>query len=106
MFPDFVDAKDVRHRWKPLLTTGGKENRSGPEGLGRPPDLTAPLPDNLTVPSVGAMNVWTALGPPSCNWKRSTSALAPRLHWAPGSATGAYAGGAAGADTGFSTWSC
>jgi hypothetical protein len=31
-----------------------------PEGLGRPPDLTAPLPDNLTVPSVGAMNVWTA----------------------------------------------
>src|SRR5260370_37521873 len=32
----------------------------GPEGLGRPPDLTAPLPDNLTVPSVGAMNVWTA----------------------------------------------
>ena len=28
--------------------------------MGRPPDLTAPLPDNLTVPSVGAMNVWTA----------------------------------------------
>src|SRR5260370_13922525 len=60
MFPDFVDAKDVRHRWKPLLRAGGKENRSGPEGLGRPADLTAPLPDNLTVPSVGAMNVWTA----------------------------------------------
>ena len=31
-----------------------------PEGLGRPPDLTAPLLDDLTVPSVGAMNVWTA----------------------------------------------
>jgi len=24
------------------------------------PELTAQLPDNLTVPSVGAMNVWTA----------------------------------------------
>jgi hypothetical protein len=31
-----------------------------PEGLGRPPNFTAPLSDNLTVPSVGAMNVWTA----------------------------------------------
>ena len=30
----------------------------------------------------------------------------PPLHWAPGSATGVRAGGAAGADTGFSTWSC
>jgi hypothetical protein len=29
MFPDFVGAKDVRHRWKPLLTSGVKENRSG-----------------------------------------------------------------------------
>jgi len=28
------------------------------------------------------------LGPPSCDWKRSTSAFVPRLHWAPGSATG------------------
>src|SRR5260370_8467241 len=45
----------------PHVAMGSSIGRlTGPEGLGRPPDLTAPLPDNLTVPSVGAMNVWTA----------------------------------------------
>jgi len=50
-----------RHAFPPLVNYRGEREPFGcPKVLERLPDLTAQLPDNLTVPSVGAMNVWTA----------------------------------------------
>jgi len=52
MFPDFVGAKDVRHRWKPLLTSGGKENRSGAQTI---------LPTGLLTAFDGQLGSYTLL---------------------------------------------
>src|SRR6266849_4685249 len=45
----------------PALLTGEKEHRSGARRFCKGSRVNSPSPrDNLTVPSVGAMNVWTA----------------------------------------------
>ena len=44
----------------PVNIQGERESFGGPKVFEVLPELTAQLPDNLTVPSVGAMNVWTA----------------------------------------------
>ena len=44
-----------------MLTAGGKRIVRAPEDFGNAPIVNDPaLRTNLTVPSVGAMNVWTA----------------------------------------------
>src|SRR5678809_1124296 len=64
--------------------------------------LAGVLAGRLEPTAVGAINVWTAPWSTVMQLETNTSALVPRLRWAPGSATGGCAGWAAGAD---SCWS-